>query len=1243
MEKSVAFVVGNANLNVSERIRAELLSLIEKSGDTERNIVYIIPEQFEYEAEYAIYQLLNDKGLLAKSRRIDTTTFSALSKKILAQSGETRPIADDIVKNIVMRKAIRECKLQLGALGGICDKPGFTQKILSTINGFKAVGLDSRALEESLEAVIDNNTFSQSMLLLEKLKDVSLLYTAYTSLLSDYLDAPDLAELAAEHLVKSGLLDNTFVFVDNFNDFTAGQMNFIKQMITAANSVMFAFTTDVNNRDEIFSTANSNIEAIRAAAEKCEIKTAVITDGIPFRIADGSPLYELSDKIFTNKRSDVSAGDAIELIRASNVYEELDFVCSKIIELADEKQLRYNNIAVLCTDLGTYERYAESAFKKYNIPIFLDYREPILHQPLVNCIIATLRALEDFSVDTALSCIKTGFYSKYDDEKKKRVGLSDSDVNVFENYVYEWAVETDHLKKKFTFRNKNLPEDFDMETAESVRRYAIQPIWELSQKISKRSGNDKSVNGAELTKLLYDFLRETVGIERALIARSTTGDGKDSETTELYQRLWDTLLSIFEALYAELKDVNLSIKEYSELFRGLCAETTLSSPPQMADNVLVGDIDRTRAEGIKAVFIVGAAYDLFPTPAAQPGIFSEYENELIHDNLKLADSDDELCVRSAREQFSLALYRAYKALTLPTDYLCLTCPEMTADGDGTELSEVIEKCALVFGDLKIKRASSFGNEFYCRSERAAKYRFAMNMGIDSDENAVLREALIEKDCAEFVEKLEEIRSERMADANSSEIGKHEISPENARLLFPKKVGATAIENLSTCGFKYFAEYGLGIREKNQRSFNPTRRGDAIHYVLEKIIGSYSGDMALLCKLERTDFQALAKRYLAEYCERETNNTFADDPRSLFLFNNIANSAADVLISMQAEFYARGYRPKFFELILDKSGEKNYIPENDDTLSDPLPAAELYSDEEATPPEPAEAVRSKKYIVVSPLTIDVDPSLKVVITGRIDRLDMYTVSEDNDEKTYVRAVDYKSSAHSFNLFYAANGINIQMLLYLIALLDANKDNPTVNLAAGGLSYIPSRSSGALKDENSAFKLLALNHLESSLLVKDKNTEEDLKKYADFVLDKIAESDGKKALLSADPNKLSEAEKKELKEYKSSLNKLRESFETNKFNCVDADKFDEMKNDLVSEISKKLEKLFSGDVSAVPLCHNEKNVNKFDENKNRNIIPCDYCQFKDVCKNAGKKVIEAGKDAKDWVNKYVDDDSDKRSTT
>ncbi|MGN0684082.1 MAG: PD-(D/E)XK nuclease family protein, partial [Oscillospiraceae bacterium] len=559
-------------------------------------------------------------------------------------------------------------------------------------------------------------------------------------------------------------------------------------------------------------------------------------------------------------------------------------------------------------------------------------------------------------------------------------------------------------------------------------------------------------------------------------------------------------------------------------------------------------------------------------------------------------------------------------LTLPTEYLCLSCPETNTQGDRTELSEIMGKCQALFKDLKIKSASSFGNEFYCRSERAAKSRFAMHIKDNTYENEVLKNALIENNCKEFVERLNTIRSEHQATAENAEnIGKHAISPEYARLLFPNKMGATSIEKLSACPFSFFVEQGLGVREKNRRTFNSSKRGDAIHFVLEKTIKNYSGDLTKLCGLNRAELTALVKHYLAEYCELETNNTFAEDARSRFLFENIANSAVDVLISMQAEFYSRGYRPKFFELSLEKSDEKNYITDNDGKISSELPSAELYSEaEEALPKTAEEGRKTESYLLTAPLAVKIDDELTVLITGRIDRVDMFTINDGGKDKTYVRAVDYKSSVHTFNLCNALNGINIQMLLYLIALLDANKSNPTVTLTAGGLSYIPSKSSGAQDSEISPFKLLAINHHESSLLVKDENTDNDLRNYKEFILKRIAEEEGKAELLSAEPSSLTPEQQKECEQYRAYLAKLGEAFEHNDLNSIEADKFDELRNDTIEFLREKLDVLFSGSVDAIPLCHIEEGTDL--TGKKSKSDPCHFCRFGDICKNAGKVTAE-----------------------
>ncbi len=1229
----IKFVTGTANLDISGRLCREILSLLK--GDSAGHIVYIVPEQFEYASERRIYRLLEENDVLNLSERVKVTTFSALSREVLDICSDTRPIADDIVKNVIMHKAIQGCAADLKTFGGICKRPGFSQQILSTIKGFKETGLSAEELTRSFGKINKPECeLSKNTLLMNKLADVSLLYSEYSVNMKDYIDAPDITALAAKSLAKSGVLSGADIIVDCFNDFTGGQMKFIQSMIPAANSVMFGFTTDYDSENDVFQSANGNINAICGFAEKEDIKTEFVKDDIAPRSRLAAALSELSVKIFSDKRSDVPCGGSIELISASNTHEELDFVCSKIIALADDKELRYRDIAVLCTDLGSYGRYIESAFKKYDIPIFLDTHESILNQPLTNTVISILKAIEDFSADAVISCLKTGFFSKPKPPKDgeaepddKRVALSNFDINAFEDYVFEWAITTKHLMSPFIFPKNSDPDmiDYKKEAAETVRREAAVPLYNFSKKIPKGG-----IDGAKLTEMLYDFLMNDVDVVRALRARTINQDEDedstfDKESIELHTRIWNALMRIFNALHRELDGIVISIKDYTDMFRDLCSDTALSSPPQMADRVLVGDIDRTRADGIRAAFIVGATYDTFPTNFAQTGVFSQYEAELICSGIsQIGDNEDNREIRifkSAREQFALAKYRAYKAMTLPSEYLCITSPETDAEGEGTERSEVTYELSRMFTkgnerNLEVKKASSYTNnpdaevsaldvnEFYCRSVQAAKSRYAFGLGADPLADAVLEEVLEKNDNKEFVDTLKEIRSEHSTDKT----GAQTITPEQARLLFPSTISATQIEKLCSCPFAFFTGKGLNINERRTRTFNYSTRGTAIHYILEKVLSEYKGDTDKLCRLTRADFLRLSENYLREYCDRETNGDFSEDERSRFMFRNITHSAADVLISMQTEFFVRGYRPKFFELELNKTPETLAVPKDPQKPSAPPPDAELYSSappESAALPSPISAVNSDDTINTAPFVIKVDDTLSVLVTGRIDRVDMFTVETDADKKTYIRMVDYKSSDHAFSLKHAVNGLNVQMLLYMLAIIDANQGNP-LNVAAGELSYISSKSSGASNEAVSPFMLLAGSHLGSNMFVKDDNLDSDLENYKKFIRDKMIAEDGKTALLEADIKNLTGEEMQEREKYKKSLNKVLSALDRNDENSVESKDFDALRAVLTENLTKKLGDLFNGNITAAPKA------------TAKNKAPCEYCAMKSICKNGSLNI-------------------------
>lgn len=1320
MNTNIKFIVGKADRNISAAVRGELISLLENNKD-EKKIIYIVPDQFEYETEKAVYRILENKSeknkeLLNRFFDINITTFTRLCREILESCGELRPFADDIVKNIIMHKTVSEHENSLKALSNIAAKPGFCEKMVKTISALKTSGITARDLDMSLTALasLDKSSgvdkLSTDQPVFKKLDEINTLYTSYEAHMEDYVDKLDITAMAADNVEKEkcDTFEDASVFVDCFNDFTQSQLHFLECVSRRAKSVTFGFTTDYKSDCDVFRTANAHISRLKSNASDAEISSDIITEITEGRYDNDSPLVGLAEHLFQNSKNRNSLGKNCELVSARSVYEELDYVAAKIKGLTiskdnskDNKKLRYNEIAVLCTDVGAYGKVVESVFGKYDIPFFLDTPEPILYQPLVNLVSSVLNALNDFSVDTVLSCVKTKFFCKpkenvntakdnedrhattdKPDKSSKNKGrksdhtvLSEKDIDEFESYVYEWDLKASHLKKPFTFINKKVDTDYTQINAEKVRKLVVEPLLDL-RKCLLKNGKVVHVNGAELTKRLYDFLVEKVDIECAINLRCHTEQNKLSkELVDHYQRLWDTLVDIFNKLYDELSNTTLTIADYGDLFREICAATKLADPPQLIDCVLVGDIDRTRADNIKAAFIVGASYDAFPTPATESGIFSQYEIERIYDKIVHIENNEanddvmpyinalsqigdfnrrEYCLKSAKEQHYLSLYRAYRAITLPTEYLCISCPQRDISGEMLVYSDIFAEIRSTFNDVSIIAAESLGNEFYCRTAKAAKLRYAMGLNEQSMENRILRKVLEgkktdndskeEEDAREFVKALDEIREIRMdravGDKSGHFSGEHSITSETARLLFPRSMGATLIENLNSCKFNFFCQHGLKIKERNKRSFTRSKRGDAMHYIFEKVLGEYSGDMNAFFALKRSELLSLTKKYLSEYRENETNNDSAEDRRTEYLFNNIANSAADVLITMQTELFKRRYRPKFFELniMTDPENSEHSIPDDEENTASDTPEVELFSTEKAPANHKAatETDGNAPYLITAPLVIKLDEKKhnvsEITVQGVIDRIDMFTDGEkDGKTVAYIRIVDYKSSTHEFDLRNVENGINIQMLLYLFALQDANRseDNATLELHLGGVSYIPSNNNGASEEELSPYRLLAMNYHESGLFIKDDVTTRDLEKYLEVVNSKL-ESDS-----AVTPETLA---------------KIKKTFEPSEINMVNASRFEELRKDVMQKITDNLNDIFSGKIDALPTLYSERVIKLDGSNKPKKHDPCEYCRFKEICRNTGTNVNRIEKptlwsavqnhdeNKVYWVNKYIKEDTD-----
>ncbi|MBR2616455.1 MAG: PD-(D/E)XK nuclease family protein [Clostridia bacterium] len=212
--------------------------------------------------------------------------------------------------------------------------------------------------------------------------------------------------------------------------------------------------------------------------------------------------------------------------------------------------------------------------------------------------------------------------------------------------------------------------------------------------------------------------------------------------------------------------------------------------------------------------------------------------------------------------------------------------------------------------------------------------------------------------------------------------------ENLRTVLPYegrdiRMSYSRLEKYSECPFAYFARYLLEAKEERSASFGHNVTGTFVHRVLEKILTELKNEGVDLSEVEEAELarrneiacREVALEMVGEEAEAEVR----------MQLRQIARSTLLILKKMKEEFAVSRFRPLFFEKDLTELAGGYRIPLGDGT--------------------------------------------ELILVGSIDRVDLYTDASGQD---YVRVIDYKTGKKIFRLEDVANGLDLQMLLYLFAL-------------------------------------------------------------------------------------------------------------------------------------------------------------------------------------------------------------------
>lgn len=816
-----------------------LYKKISEAAESGKKVFLFVPDQFSFEAEKRVYKSVKPPY----GMNVTVTMISRAAQRILQLYGETRTYADDIVKAMLMTRVLKG----LAAEGRLVyyrrqlKNKGFPQIMLGIISELRNGGVTPSALRKAISDY--GEEFSE--ILMNKLNDISEIYTEYDGLLTvSFDDRLDDVRRASELCYESEYFKDSVCFFDGFDEFSGSQLEFIRSVCASAEKTVFTVTTDSLSTEKTVFTATSKLaQRLKEADEEAVL--------IPMeKRYRGNPVCEM--------------------VRAQDMWQECDWICSKIHGLMAEG-FRCRDIAVLMPD-KSYGQIMASAMKKYDIPAFVDIPQPLIDKSVVRFTVYALQALS-FETDDLLRYVKSGFV-----RQKNGKTISNIQADRLEQLCRCYDIEKRDWLKPF-------PERADPDgEMEQLRLEITAPL----QEFKKRTEN---ADGMEMTEALCDFICREMDIGKTIYSLYLEGrdeNGKvivDKKKQDEYSSLWEDVVEVLESAHEALRGSKLTLAEFTDMLTEVFASTEIAKPPQVLDAVTVGDVDRSRFTRVRAVFICGMNQGVFPRSAKTSGNFTGSETEqLISCGITIGGD------RATRA--SSELFKLYRCVNLPEERLFITYPMLSDSFSQLSPSPYTEDIERYF-DIKTEGADEYGADFYCRTEKAAK-RYLSKIYSDyskKDEKTAVKKLL----GADPFDRI-------MSDAGE----RHILSAENAaKLLDRATYSPTALNKINNCKYSFFCNYGLGIKQRDKRELGALLTGNAVHFCLERLLKEQGENLPQLSDKEITDH---VKSSLSDYLKNELAEGFGAGERFSYQVKRLEELAVPAAVNIRESMAAEQFTP-----------------------------------------------------------------------------------------------------------------------------------------------------------------------------------------------------------------------------------------------------------------------------------------------------------------------------------------------
>lgn len=922
-----------------------------------RTYYVLVPEQFTMATQREFVRRQENHAIL----NVDVLSFKRLAYRVFGELGkDTLQVLEDTGKNLILQKLAGNLEPQFTVLQGNLHRIGYIDEIKSFLTELAQYRIEPQMLGEMAKQK------DVSPLLAAKLSDIRLIYEAFLREIDgDYLLAEEVVEYLARLVPDSGLFADAVLVFDGFTGFTPVQQTFLQAVFPKVIDSYVTVTIDAredfygaNHVEQLFFLSKKTIRTLLTLARDAGVTVAeptVLKEGETRRFAKAPLLYHLERNLFRLGQKPYTGGtegqEQLHISGFPRPVDELRFAAGEIRRLV-RNGYRYQDIAIVSGDVEMYASYVQQVFSEYEIPYFLDQTNPILFHPLIECVRGLLEvAKHDFSYESVMRVIKSGM-----------LPIETGCADLLENYVLAYGICGRGRWDELWVR---CPQRMDTEGLEILNHTRAKLMAVLNPYMDVMTAKDATT--LMRTRALYDVMT-------AFELGNRQEDG----------RVWRIIMDLFDKLVGLLGEQTLPLDEYIDVLEAGFEAVEVAVIPPGFDQVLIGDIERTRLENIRVLFFLGVNDGVIPRVSNEGGILSQMERET------LAEAHYELAP-TARERAFIQRFYLYLNMTKPSERLYLTYAGCGADGASRRPSYLIGMIRRMFPDLVVEDGSDV-SPMDCIEAPGAAFRF-LTEGMD---DAKRGEATPEWRALfawygsheQWQEPLQKLLS-----AAFYRFGQKPLSSEVSHLLYGSVLenSVTRLERFAACAYEHFLTYGLKLCPREEHTFEAVDFGNLVHTALEHYAkGLARSEYDWFTVPEETRRQ-LGTEAMQAAMEETRNDALFTSAKNRYLLTRMETLLHQTVDTLTRQVRKGRFVPADYELGFG--------------VADSLDVSEFTLSEEE----------------------------KMRLRGRIDRVDVMDTGTD----TYVKIIDYKSGQTKFSLLSMYHGLQLQLVVYLNAAMELMK--------------------------------------------------------------------------------------------------------------------------------------------------------------------------------------------------------------